>query len=207
MSTMVNKKPGRPRGESDSRNRIISAEQQSFLSLGYTRATLRGIAREAGVDHALVNYYFGTKDNLFGEAMLGGYSPSTVFKTVRAANVSLKNLPTMLSHAFVAFCETPQFLSNVIPTLRLAFEDEDTRTLVTGYIEREILIEAEKLLLDLKAQQVRPSASAHEAVIGISTVLLGALVSRYILQAGPHAALSSREFRAVTERLLKGALG
>ena len=96
----------------------------------------------------------------------------------------------------------------MLPTLRLAFEDEDTRALVTGYIEREIFAEAEQLLLDLKERQNRPTkASAHEAVIGISTVLLGALVSRYLLRAGPHAAMSVREFGVLLERLLRGALG
>lgn len=114
----------------------------------------------------------------------------------------------MLASAFVVFCEASQFQRNVIPILRLAFEDEDTRALATGYIEREIFAEAEKLLLELKSQQPRPAqASAHEAVIGISTVLLGALVSRYILRTGPHAAMSEHEFQVVTERLLRGALG
>ncbi|MDK8305948.1 MULTISPECIES: TetR/AcrR family transcriptional regulator [Corynebacterium] len=206
---MVNKRQGRPRGGSDARERIVSAAQKNFILSGYTGATLRTIAQEAGVDHALVNYYFGTKENLFSEAMLGGFSPSAVFKTVRSAEgVSLATLPAMLARAFVAFCETPQIQHTVLPTLRLAFEDEDTRALVTGYIEREIFAEAEQLLLDLKERQNRPTkASAHEAVIGISTVLLGALVSRYLLRAGPHAAMSVREFGVLLERLLRGALG
>ena len=206
---MVNKRQGRPRGESDARERIIKAAQEAFVLSGYAGATIRSIAREAGVDHALVNYYFGTKDNLFSETMLGGFSPSMVFKAVQSADgVSLATLPVMLSHAFVGFCETPRFQRTVLPTLRLAFDDEDTRVLVTGYIEREIFAEAEKLLLELKARQTRPTkTSAHEATIGISTVLLGAVVSRYIFRAGPHAAMSAREFRVLTERLLRGAVG
>ena len=43
-------------------------------------------------------------------------------------------------------------------------------------------------------------------VIGLSTVLLGALTSRYILQSRPHAELSPHEFRMCVERLLRGAL-
>lgn len=209
LSIVVNKKRGRPRGGLNSRENIVRAAQSAFIVHGYAGATLRGIAREANVDHTLVNYYFGTKENLFSETMLGGFSPSVVFKTVRAADrVSLANLPAMLSRAFVAFCEAPQFQRDAIPTLRLALESEDARTLVTGYIEREIFSEAEKLLLELKARHPRPTtATAQEAVVGISMVLLGALTSRYILQAGPQAKMPIREFRVVIERLLRGALG
>lgn len=206
---MVNKRRGRPPGKSDSRERIITAAQESFIAVGYTGSTLRGIAAEAGVDHTLVNYYFGTKENLFSEAMLGGFSPSRVFQAVRAApGISLANLPVALSNALITFCETPQFQRDVVPTLRLAFTDEDTRALVTGYIEREIFGEAEKLLLVLKSRQPRcPKTNAREVVVGLSTSLLGAMVARYILRVHPHSDMTAREFQAVLQRLLKGALG
>lgn len=206
LSIVVNKKRGRPRGGLNSRENIVRAAQSAFIVHGYAGATLRGIAREANVDHTLVNYYFGTKENLFSETMLGGFSPSAVFKSVRAADrVSLANLPAMLSRAFVAFCEAPQFQRDAIPTLRLALESEDARTLVTGYIEQFFRF-AENL--SLNARHPRPTtATAQEAVVGISMVLLGALTSRYILQAGPQAKMPIREFRVVIERLLRGALG
>lgn len=208
MASVVNKRRGRPRGESDARARIIKAAREQFLEHGYKGSTLRGIAVKADVDHALVNYYFGSKENLFAESMLGGFSPSVVFKAVRPLpGLTLANLPQMLSRTFVAFCETPNFQRNVIPTLRFALEDDEVRALVTGYMEREIFEEAEKLIFELRARSPRPvAASAHEAVLGISAVLLGALVSRYILQTGPHTAMPARDFRAVVERLIRGAL-
>ena len=205
---MVNKRRGRPRGETDTRDRIISAVREQFLEHGYARATLRKIAAEAGVDHTLVNYYFGTKENLFSESVLGGFSPSVVFKTVRAApGLSLANLPWLLARTFVTLCETPTFQQHVIPTLEFALEDEEARKLVTGYMEREVLEEAEALFLELKSRSSRPTpSSARETAISVSTVLLGALVSRYILRIGPHAAASPKEFRRITERLLRVAL-
>lgn len=208
VASVVNKQRGRPRGGSDARENIIQAAKELFAEFGYKGTTLRRIAAEAGIDHSLVNYYFGTKENLFSEAVLGGFSPSAIFKAVKAVpGISLATLPRILSRTFVAFCETSNFQNNVIPTLKFALEDDEARQLVTGYMEREIFEEAEKLYLELRSRSSRPmGASAHEAVIGVSTVLLGALVSRYILRTDPHATMSSHEFRSVTERLLKGAL-
>lgn len=205
---MVNKRQGRPRGKSGARDNILRAAQKHFLEAGYKETSVRKIAAEAGVDHSLVNYYFGTKENLFSEAVLGGFSPAVVFKAVRAVpGLSLANFPRLLAGAFVTLCETPTFQNNVIPTLEFALEDEEARKLVTGYMEREVLEEAEALFLELKSRTPRPaSSSARETAISVSTILLGALVSRYILRIGPHAAAPPKDFRKITERLLRGAL-
>lgn len=208
MSNVVNKRRGRPRGKSQACEDIINAARKSFTEQGYKATTLREIAQNAGVDHSLVNYYFGSKENLFNESLLDGFSPAAVFKRVRdTPGITVSNLPRLLSHAFVAFCESPPFQRTVTSTLRLAFEDQETQTLVTDYVEHEIFHEAEKLLQELRSQSPRAlSASSHEVVIGMSTVLLGALTSRYILQSRPHAELSPHEFRVCVERLLRGAL-
>lgn len=104
---MVNKRRGRPRGETDTRDRIISAAREQFLEHGYARATLRKIAAEAGVDHTLVNYYFGTKENLFSESVLGGFSPSVVFKTVRAPQDSHSQTFRGYWHVPLSRCAKP----------------------------------------------------------------------------------------------------
>ena len=60
---------GRPRGVSDSRERIIAAAVDEFGEQGYEASTIRAIATRAGVDSALVHHYFGTKADLFAEAV------------------------------------------------------------------------------------------------------------------------------------------
>ena len=51
------------------RRRILEAARGVFADLGYERATIRGIAAAAGVDKSSVIQYFGTKLNLFREAV------------------------------------------------------------------------------------------------------------------------------------------
>jgi len=44
--------------------RITAAARASFAQNGWAGTTLRGVAREAGVDPALVHYYFSSKEEL-----------------------------------------------------------------------------------------------------------------------------------------------
>lgn len=53
------------------RQRILDAARQHFLSAGFDQVGVREIARDAGVDPALVNRYFGGKEQLFAEAVVG----------------------------------------------------------------------------------------------------------------------------------------
>ncbi|MCD8522829.1 MAG: TetR/AcrR family transcriptional regulator [Saccharospirillaceae bacterium] len=60
---------GRPQGDSDAREALLNTARELFASRPYRTVTLREIARYAGVEAALVRYYFGGKAGLF-EAMM-----------------------------------------------------------------------------------------------------------------------------------------
>lgn len=50
------------------RQRILDAARSQFAEVGYVRATIRAVARQAEVDPALVMQHFGSKDELFKQA-------------------------------------------------------------------------------------------------------------------------------------------
>lgn len=54
----------RPAEAADTRTRILNAAHRCLAHGGYAALNVRDIARDAGVNHALINYYFGTKDRL-----------------------------------------------------------------------------------------------------------------------------------------------
>lgn len=59
------RKPGRPRADEGShRERLLDAAVACFAADGVAATSLRGIALKAGVTPALVNYYFGSKEQL-----------------------------------------------------------------------------------------------------------------------------------------------
>lgn len=53
------------------RQKILSAAQQAFSVKGYAAAGVRDITGLAGVNPALVSRYFGSKENLYREALRG----------------------------------------------------------------------------------------------------------------------------------------
>ena len=66
------RRPGRWRTGQQSRQRIVDAARERFMRDGYERATVRAIAADAGVDVAMVYYFFDNKEGLFSASTLTG---------------------------------------------------------------------------------------------------------------------------------------
>lgn len=84
--------------ELSTQQRILDAALHEFMLKGYAGARTSSIAEEAGVTHAMLHYYFRTKDNLFDtiiedkistlrDIMLTSFSDSSLplFDTIRKA--------------------------------------------------------------------------------------------------------------------------
>jgi AcrR family transcriptional regulator len=69
---------GRRPGNVNTREEIVQAATRVFARDGYEKASLRGVAREAGVDAALVHHYFDGKADLFMAAMALPFDPRQV---------------------------------------------------------------------------------------------------------------------------------
>jgi AcrR family transcriptional regulator len=48
----------------DAESALLDAAERLLVSIGYARITTRRVAEEAGVNHGLVHYYFGSMENL-----------------------------------------------------------------------------------------------------------------------------------------------
>ncbi|MCP2257022.1 transcriptional regulator, TetR family [Streptoalloteichus tenebrarius] len=59
----------RPAGE-DTRAALLDAARAEFIEQGFDGATVRAIARRAGVDPAMVNHWFGGKEGLFTASVI-----------------------------------------------------------------------------------------------------------------------------------------
>jgi AcrR family transcriptional regulator len=60
------------------RQRIMDAGEKLFADFGFTATSLRQITAEAGVNVAAVNYYFGSKENLYHTIIVRGTAPIMV---------------------------------------------------------------------------------------------------------------------------------
>ncbi|MFG1931451.1 TetR/AcrR family transcriptional regulator [Mycobacterium sp. NPDC048908] len=71
----------RPRNAAATREAILESAIRSFARAGYDGVGVRDIAGEAGVTAMMVNRYFGSKEQLFAEAVEVSFAPAAVIGT------------------------------------------------------------------------------------------------------------------------------
>lgn len=193
----MNKPRGRPRGGGGAaRAELLRCAAESFAERGYAATTLRSVATAAGVDPALVAYYFGSKQGLFTAAMQVSLGPGDVLRTALAAPPAA--VPARLAAAVVGTWEHPVHGPALVALLTAAVADESARRGFAEYIDREVLaVLAEHL----------PGAGAGERASAVASVLSGAVLTRYVLRLPGTANLDAAAFAATLVAPLQAALG
>ncbi|WP_434318018.1 TetR/AcrR family transcriptional regulator [Leifsonia sp. P73] len=69
-------RPRKERGAASTRSAIVRAAADEFTERGYEAASLRAVARRAGVDSALVHHYFDDKAELFAATLEAPCGPT-----------------------------------------------------------------------------------------------------------------------------------
>lgn len=99
------KRRGRRPGGQDTRAALLEAARSVFTESGYDGATVRGIAKRAGVDAAMVNHWFGSKEGLFAEAVLRlPFSPKEIVEPLLDGDVD--NLGERIVRRFLTLWDT-----------------------------------------------------------------------------------------------------
>lgn len=172
---MTEQKPtrrrGRPRGVSDSRARIIAAAVDDFGEKGYDGATIRSIAARAGVDSALVHHYFGTKADLFAEAVGIPLRPDVDVPGILAGPRDEIG-ERLIRYVLEAF-EQPEVRRRGVMLLRTAIGSRLTTPLLAGFLSRELLSRVARRL-DVDDADLRASLVASQ--------IAGLLIARYVLR-------------------------
>ncbi|WP_158888820.1 TetR/AcrR family transcriptional regulator [Amycolatopsis anabasis] len=82
QSAPVKRRGRRPAGQ-DTKTALLEAAREVFGEAGYDGATVRAIANRAGVDAAMVNHWFGSKEGLFAQAVLElPFNPAELIETL-----------------------------------------------------------------------------------------------------------------------------
>ncbi len=175
------KRSGRRPGPTTTREEIAEAARRQFAELGYDRATLRGIAGEAGVDAALVVRFYGSKDALFREVM-------ALPPAVAAAMASLADGPTAtigrrLAEVIVGMLENPRSRAVVLGRIRSASSHPDAAALVRETVTRDVgrLVAA-----------VTDDEPETRAVL-VGSQIVGLALARHVVRVEPLASLPAAD--------------
>ncbi|HEY0691020.1 MAG TPA: TetR family transcriptional regulator [Kribbella sp.] len=172
--------PGRRPGGPDTRGEILTAARESFASKGFGGTSIRGVARAAGVDAALVHHYFGGKDELFIESMALPIDPRMVASTI--LDGPREALGRRIIETFLGVWESPEGQQRMKAVLRSAVTTEDVAQLMRDGIGRMILLPVSRAL---------GTPDARLRVSLVASQLIGMALMRYLIELEPLASVSS----------------
>jgi AcrR family transcriptional regulator len=195
---------GRRAGDSGTREAILSASRAQFAEHGYDGATIRAIARAAGVDPALVHHYYGGKENLFAAAMQLPFIPSEVITAALTRRDTGDSLGTHMVATALSVWESAEVKDAFQTMLRSALTSEHAAATLREFITEAILRPVASAADDGVAERTPFRASL------VATQMLGLAVSRYVLRFEPVAAATPDELAAAIgptiDRYLTGAI-
>ncbi|MEU7282951.1 TetR family transcriptional regulator [Streptomyces sp. NPDC045431] len=174
------------------RERILEAARAEFAARGYDKTSVRGIARTAGVDPALVHHYFGTKDDVFAAAIEMSFEPALVVPAVLGAGP--EGVGERLARTFLGVWENPATRAPLLAILRSALTHEAAATVLRGFVLRRLL---ERVAGELRVPDPRFRAElAASHMIGIA-------ILRYVVRVEPLASADPEQIVAMVAPALQ----
>jgi AcrR family transcriptional regulator len=160
---------GRPRASDgvDRRTALVDAARRLFAERGFAGTSVRAVAREAGVDAALVSHYFGDKQGLLVATMELPVDPAARIREVLAGGAD--GLGERLVRTFT---QTWDPHAVVIAAL--------LRTALAGDTERAPALQLARdvLVVGVREQLAGPDADRRAALV--VTQVVGLAVARYV---------------------------
>ncbi|MGW3660564.1 TetR/AcrR family transcriptional regulator [Streptomyces sp. NPDC005151] len=174
------------------RERILEAARTEFAERGYDKTSIRGIAKAAGVDAALVHHYFGTKDEVFAAAIEVSFEPALVIPSV--LGMGTDGLGERLARYFIGVWENPASRAPLLAIMRSALTHEGAAKVLRGFVLRRLL-ERIAEALDVPDATFRAELAASH--------MLGIAMLRYVIQAEPLASADPEKIIAMVAPTLQ----
>jgi len=176
-------KRGRRPGPSKTRDAILAAARERFSEQGYDRVRMRDVAAEAGVDVALVNYHFGSKDGLFAAA-LEMPTPMAALMADVLEQGEIDDFAERFLRRVLEVWDDPQTGGALVALVRSAMSHPPAAEQLRAFVQAE-------LLARVAGRLQGPDADARAALFG--SQLIGLLLYRHVLHVEPVASMARDE--------------
>lgn len=178
------RKRGRPKGSTTGTTKaaILKAASKEFSHAGYEAASLRSVARRAGVDPALVHHYFKDKDDLFVQTMHIPVNPGEII--AQAATAPLEQMGEALVRALLTTWRKPAFRTAATAMIRGLISSSSATKILRPFLQKEIFSRLGSRL---------PEESAEPRVALVASQIIGLIVARYIIDLEPLASMDDEQ--------------
>ncbi|MEU6314578.1 TetR family transcriptional regulator [Streptomyces sp. NPDC047014] len=189
--------PGRPRQDEaeegpGTQERIRLAAREVFAERGYDKTSVRGVAKVAGVDPALVHHYFGSKDDLFAAAVEVSLEPALVVPAILGGGPD--GIGERLARYFLGVWENPVTRVPLLAVIRSALTHEAAAKVLRELVLRRVL---ERVAADLDVPD--PTFRAELA----ASHMVGIALLRYVVQVEPLASAEPEKIVALVAPTLQ----
>ncbi|MFE9998722.1 TetR/AcrR family transcriptional regulator [Streptomyces avermitilis] len=178
------------------RDRILEAAREVFSERGYEKTSVRGIAKAAGVDSALVHHYFGTKEQVFEAAIEVAFAPALNAPDA-VADGPLDGVGERLTRFILGVWENPATRTPLLAIVRSAVNNDTAaavfRRLVAAQLLRRIAGQ-----LDFPDAELRAELAAAQ--------LVGTAILRYVIKVEPLASADPEQIIARLAPVVQGHL-
>ncbi|NGO14317.1 TetR/AcrR family transcriptional regulator [Streptomyces sp. HC44] len=201
MTSAAPRRRGRP-SRTDSadtpaaRDRILTAAREEFSERGYEKTSVRGIAKAAGVDSALVHHYFGTKEQVFEAAVEVAFGP-VLNAPGSIAEGPLDGVGERLARFFFGVWENPATRTPLLAIVRSAMNNEAAAAVFRRLVSSQVLRRVAKQL-DLPDAELRAELAAAQ--------LVGIALLRYVIKVEPLASADPEEIITRVAPVVQGHL-
>jgi AcrR family transcriptional regulator len=188
---------GRPAAgtKGDTRAAILTAARSQFAAKGFGGASLRSIAREAGVDASLISHYFGDKSQLLVATMELPINPLEKLTEVVAGGVD--GMAERLLRTFLNAWDPYRDVFSTMVRTQLASADAQTPMLL---LIRNVVVRKLAAALGGDDRELRATL--------VGSQLFGMAVARYVIELQPLAAATVDEvverYAPSLQRLMDG---
>nr|WP_269136917.1 TetR/AcrR family transcriptional regulator [Vibrio cincinnatiensis] len=121
------RKVGRPNNVTHARERLIHYARELFVVMPYDKVSTRLIAQKAGVNIAMIRYYFGSKAGLFETMLRETFIPMQQQMHKLVVEGSHKHLADLMRTYYREMLNVPQFPRLVMQVMQMPSSDSQRK--------------------------------------------------------------------------------
>ena len=171
-----------PKIVEDRREQIIDAAMHVFSEKGFTKATNKDVAREAGITPGLIYYYFENKEKLL-EAMVESRSPIRLLTSLTPQVLALppEAFLRFIIRQILSIIEDENFIRVMRVMLPEIVHNPELTPTVAGFIQRVMEFLTSYFESKMEVGELRWSDASLAAQVFLGSVM-GFVLRRHIIR-------------------------
>jgi len=171
-----------PKVVEDRREQIIDAAMRVFSEKGFTKATNKDVAREAGITPGLIYYYFESKEKLL-QAMIESRSPIRLLTSLTPQALALPPgaFLRLIIRQILSIIEDENFIRIMRVMLPEIVHNPELTPTAAGFIQRVMEFLTSYFESKMEAGELRRSNASLTAQVFLGSVM-GFVLRRHIMR-------------------------